>query len=43
MPILLIHGLADDNILHQQSEEIRARNPADIALWRYRMLVIAVR
>ncbi len=33
VPILLIHGLADDNIPHQQSEMIRARNPADITLW----------
>jgi len=33
VPILLIHGLADDNIPPQQSERIRARNPADITLW----------
>jgi len=33
VPILLIHGLADDNIPPQQSEMIRARNPADITLW----------
>ena len=33
IPTLLIHGLADDNIPPQQSEEIRSRNPADIALW----------
>jgi hypothetical protein len=33
VPILLIHGLADSNIPPQQSEMIRARNPADITLW----------
>jgi len=33
VPILLIHGLADANIPPQQSEVIRAHNPADIALW----------
>lgn len=33
VPILLIHGLADDNIPPQQSEMIRARNPGDITLW----------
>jgi dipeptidyl aminopeptidase/acylaminoacyl peptidase len=33
VPILLIHGLADDNIPFPQSEQIRARNPADITLW----------
>ena len=33
VPILLIHGLADDNIPPQQSERIRAHNPADIVLW----------
>jgi uncharacterized protein len=33
MPILLIHGLADDNIPPQQSERIRAHNPAEIVLW----------
>lgn len=33
VPILLIHGLADVNIPPQQSEIIRARNPADISLW----------
>lgn len=31
-PILLIHGLADDNIPPEQSERIRAHND-DIALW----------
>jgi dipeptidyl aminopeptidase/acylaminoacyl peptidase len=34
VPILLIHGLADNAILPQQSEMIRAHNPADIALWK---------
>ena len=33
MPIFLIHGLADDNIPPQQSERIRAHNPAEIVLW----------
>ena len=33
VPILLIHGLADNNIPFQQSEWIRSHNPADIALW----------
>ncbi len=33
IPILLIHGLADENIPPQQSEMIRSRNPADISLW----------
>jgi dipeptidyl aminopeptidase/acylaminoacyl peptidase len=33
VPILLIHGLADENIPYQQSERIRAHNPADIVLW----------
>jgi len=33
IPILLIHGLADDNIPSQQSEMIRAHNPTDITLW----------
>jgi pimeloyl-ACP methyl ester carboxylesterase len=33
VPILLIHGLADNNIPFQQSEEIRNHNPADIRLW----------
>ena len=33
VPILLIHGLADDNIPFQQSERIRAHDPADIVLW----------
>jgi pimeloyl-ACP methyl ester carboxylesterase len=34
VPILLIHGLADENIPAQQSERIRAHNPADISLWQ---------
>ncbi len=33
VPMLLIHGLADDNIPPQQSERIRAHNPAEIVLW----------
>ena len=33
VPILLIHGLADNNIPPHQSETIRDRNPADITLW----------
>jgi hypothetical protein len=33
VPILLIHGLADDNIPPRQSEMIRARNPAAVTLW----------
>ncbi len=33
VPILLIHGLADNNIPPHQSETIRDHNPADIALW----------
>jgi len=33
VPILLIHGLADNNIPFQQSEWIRSHNPADITLW----------
>ena len=33
VPILLVHGLADDNIPPQQSERIRAHNPAEITLW----------
>lgn len=33
VPILLLHGLADTNIPHEQSEKIRARNPGFIELW----------
>jgi dipeptidyl aminopeptidase/acylaminoacyl peptidase len=33
VPILLIHGLADDNIPAGQSEMIYFRNPEDIVLW----------
>ncbi len=33
VPILLIHGLADNNIPSQQAEMIRAHNPVDITLW----------
>jgi len=33
VPILLIHGLSDDNIPFRQSEWIRSHNAADITLW----------
>jgi uncharacterized protein len=33
VPILLIHGLSDDNIPFRQSEWIHRHNPADITLW----------
>lgn len=33
VPILLIHGLSDNNIPFHQSEWIHSHNPADIALW----------
>jgi uncharacterized protein len=33
VPILLVHGLADNNIPFQQSEWIHSRNAADITLW----------
>jgi pimeloyl-ACP methyl ester carboxylesterase len=33
VPILLIHGLSDNNIPFRQSESIRSHNPADITLW----------
>ena len=33
VPILLIHGLSDNNIPFHQSEWIHSYNPADIALW----------
>ena len=33
VPILLIHGLADNNIPFQQFEWIRSHNAADITLW----------
>jgi fermentation-respiration switch protein FrsA (DUF1100 family) len=32
-PVLLIHGLADDNVYPAQSERIAARNPGRISLW----------
>ncbi len=32
-PILLIHGLADDNVYPVQSERMAARNPASVTLW----------
>jgi uncharacterized protein len=33
VPILLVHGLSDDNIPSRQSEWIRSHNPADVTLW----------
>lgn len=33
IPILLIHGLADDNIPARQSEMIKTSNPGDVTLW----------
>lgn len=33
VPILLIHGQADTNIPHEQSEMILARNPVCVTLW----------
>ncbi len=33
VPILLIHGMSDNNIPFHQSESIRRHNPADITLW----------
>lgn len=33
VPILLIHGMADNNIPPRQSEMIQLHNPADITLW----------
>lgn len=33
VPILLIHGLADDNIPPKQSERIRDHDPTEIVLW----------
>jgi dipeptidyl aminopeptidase/acylaminoacyl peptidase len=33
VPILLIRGLADENIPPQQSERIHTRNPTEIVLW----------
>jgi uncharacterized protein len=33
VPILLIHGLADNNIPFQQSEWIRSHNSDDVTLW----------
>ena len=32
-PVLLIHGLADDNVYPVQSERMAARNPARVVLW----------
>ena len=34
VPILLIHGLADRNVLPYHSDLIQARNPSSIALWK---------
>jgi pimeloyl-ACP methyl ester carboxylesterase len=34
VPILLIHGLSDDNIPFRQSKRIRSQNPSDITLWK---------
>jgi uncharacterized protein len=34
VPILLIHGLVDDNIPYQQSESIHAHNPVGTTLWK---------
>ena len=33
VPILLVHGLSDNNIPFRQSEWIRSHDPADITLW----------
>ncbi|MGA2183108.1 MAG: alpha/beta fold hydrolase [Bryobacteraceae bacterium] len=32
-PVLLVHGLADDNVYPVQSERMAARNPARVSLW----------
>jgi len=34
VPVLLIHGLSDRNIPPYHSDEIQARNPVDIFLWK---------
>ncbi len=34
VPVMLIHGLSDRNIPPFHSDEIQARNPADIVLWK---------
>lgn len=35
-PVLLIHGLVDDNVYPVQSERMAARNPAHVSLWQPR-------
>ncbi len=34
IPVMLIHGLSDHNIPPFHSDEIQARNPTDIVLWK---------
>jgi dipeptidyl aminopeptidase/acylaminoacyl peptidase len=34
IPVMLIHGLSDRNIPSFHSDEIQARNPADIVVWK---------
>jgi pimeloyl-ACP methyl ester carboxylesterase len=34
IPVLLIHGLSDQNIPSYHSDEIRAHNPADVVVWK---------
>ena len=34
VPVLLIHGLSDRNIPPFHSDEIKARNPSDIVVWK---------
>lgn len=34
IPVLLIHGLQDQNIPSYHSDEIRAHNPADVVVWK---------
>jgi alpha-beta hydrolase superfamily lysophospholipase len=42
VPVLLIHGLADDSIPFQQSEKIQAKNPAHVSLWKVPQAMRAV-